>query len=745
VASVWLRPPLVRAKAFTVAEPPRSRTGFLSHETCHVRLVRHAVHPKRVANSGLRPRYVRAMGRPAQAEPSGRRLRRGDVGRALLSLAGATIGLVIASWVIPGFDVGTWWQAVVTGVLVTVAGAVLRSVLVEGAVRLGWVGAVLLGFLGQAIAIWLVVYVPQGDGPADLGWSLLASWIVAAASTFFVWVATAGTDDAVTASLLRRARRQRRNEIDDPDLTGIVFVQADGVPYPVLEWCVRAGTLPTLSRWIRSGSHRMAEWRPALPATTPASQMGILHGTIDGIPAFRWVDRPTGRVYVANRPGDAAAIEELHSDGCGLLADDGVSIGNLFTGDAPTAFATMSAVNRTRETRDSRRTISDFLSRPAGFARSMSRTISEVARERFQASRAQRRDVRPRVHRGWAFALERAALTGVLRDLNTTLVADAMLRGRRVVYVDYVDYDAVAHHAGVLQPESLSALEGIDAVLAQIEKVAAVAPRKYEIVVLSDHGQSQGEIFADRYGEDLTALVARLADAPAVGAEENAEGSGSLNSMVAGSADTDTVFGRALDRASDRLTTETVESTAPADGDRFLVFGSGNLGLVYVAGEQHRLTREDLDARFPALVSGLVAHPGVGFVVVDTVEHGPVAFGPGGEHWVRDGTVVGFDPLARFGPHAPAFVLRAATMAETPDIYVNSLLDDLDEVAAFEGLVGCHGGLGGWQDRAMVVHPVGLDLSHDMVVGADALHDVLVGWLEQLGHRTSLTGESTRG
>jgi hypothetical protein len=745
VASVWLRRLLVGAGAFTVAEPPRTHTGFLLHETCADRLVPARVHPKRVANRCLPPGYVPAMVGPAQAEPSGRRLRRGDVGRALLGLVGATIGLVIASWIIPGFDVGTWLQALVTGVLVTVAGAVLRSVLVEGAVWLGWVGAVLLGFLAQAIAIWVVVYAPHGDGPADLGWSLLASWIVAAVSTFFVWVATAGTDDAVTASLLRRARRQRGKVIDDPELTGIVFVQADGVPYPVLEWCVRAGTLPTLSRWIRSGSHRMAEWRPALPATTPASQMGILHGTIDGIPAFRWVDRPTGRVYVANRPGDAAVIEELHSDGRGLLADDGVSISNLFTGDAPTAFATMSAVHRTRETRESRRTISDFLSRPAGFARSMSRTISEVARERFQASRSRRRDVRPRVHRGWAFALERAALTGVLRDLNTTLVTDAMLRGRRVVYVDYVDYDAVAHHAGILQPESLSALEGIDAVLAQIEKVAAVAPRKYEIVVLSDHGQSQGETFADRYGEDLAALVARLADASVLGPAENDEGSGTLNSMVAGSAGTDTALGRALDRASDRLAPETVESAAPVAGEQFLVFGSGNLGLVYVAGETCRLTRDDLDARFPALVPGLVAHPGVGFVVVDTVEHGPVALCPGGEHRVRDGVVVGIDPLARFGPHAAAFVLRAASMAETPDIYVNSLLDDLDEVAAFEGLVGCHGGLGGWQDRAMVVRPVGLDLPADMVVGADALHGVLVGWLERLGHRTILNGETTRG
>ena len=676
------------------------------------------------------------------------RLRRGDLGRALLGLVGATVGFLLSSWLLPDLPLSGWFQAFLAAVLVAVIGAALRVFLVEGAVLLGWVGALLLGLLGQAVAVWVVLYAPYGLSAADLVTAVLTSWIVAVVSTFFVWIGTAGTDDAVTATLLRRAHR-RRTTIPDPEVPGIVFVQMDGVPYPVLDWCVRAGTLPTLSRWVRSGTHHAVEWRPKLPATTPASQMGILHGTIDGIPAFRWVDRPSGKVYVANRPGDATAIEAMHSDGRGLLVDDGVSVSNLFTGDAPTAYATMSAVGRSQETRESRRSVSRFLGSPAGFTRSFTRALSEIFRERFQSARAKRRDIRPRVHRGWGFTMERAALTGVVRDLNTTLVADAMLQGRRSVYVDYVDYDAVAHHCGILQPESLDALAGIDRVLAQIEAVAEVAPRRYQIVVLSDHGQSQGAIFVDRYGEELAELVARLSHATTVASQGNAEASGSLNSMVAGNASHDTVLGRALGRASKRITddsfdtesTSGAERTSTPDHEEFLVFGSGNLGLIYVAGEHHRLSRDELDQRYPALLPGLVAHPGIGFAVVDTVEHGPVAYGAGGEHRVRDGVVVGEDPLAPYGPHAPEFVLRAATMAEAPDIYVNSLVDDLDEVAAFEGLVACHGGLGGWQDRGMIVHPVDLEMPREMVVGADALHRVLVGWLEQFGHRTGLPDE----
>ncbi len=687
------------------------------------------------------------------ANQSWPRLRWGDVGRAVLSLAGAAVGLWVSSWLIPDFSVGGWELAIVAAFLVSIFGALLRPILVWLAVRSGWVVAVLLGLFSQTLVIWVVTSDETGD--TSLLGSFAASWIVAAVSTLFVWLGTAGTDDAVSASLLRRARRVRAQDLPDPEIPGVLFVQADGVPYPVLEWGVRAGTLPTLSRWIRSGSHRMAEWRPKLPATTPASQMGILHGTIDGIPAFRWVDRDSGRVYVANKPGDAGAIEAMHTDGHGLLADDGVSVSNLFTGDAVSAYATMSAVDRTRETKHARQTLAEFLSRPSGLARSISRMIAEIVRERFQALRARRRDIRPRVRRGWDFTMERAALLGIIRDLNTTLVADAMLRGRRSIYVDYVDYDAVAHHAGVMQPESLSALEGIDAVLTQLERVAEVAPRRYYIVVLSDHGQSQGEIFADRYDEDLPALVARLAEVEVLGAQHNEEASGSLNSVFASSAGPDTVLGRVLTRAGDRLSADTYEQVTqaatveqeqresrvaegPPKDDRFIIFGSGNLGLVYVAGESRRLSQGQISDRFPALLPGLVNHPGVGFVVVDTVDFGPVALGPKGENRVRDGVVVGEDPLAKFGPQAPEFVLRAALMPEAPDIYVNSLLDDIDEVAAFEGLVGCHGGLGGWQDRAMVMWPTEFAAPGEMIVGADAMHRQLVEWLVELGHRKSL-------
>ena len=160
-------------------------------------------------------------------------------------------------------------------------------------------------------------------------------------------------------------------------------------------------------------------------------------------------------------------------------------------------------------------------------------------------------------------------------------------------------------------------------------------------------------------------------------------------------------------------------------------------------GEKRQLTRRELSERYPGLVAGLAAHPGVGFVVVMD-DGGPVALGGDGWHRLDDGHVEGVDPLLPFGSYAPGFVQRVAHRPEAPDIYVNSLLDPgTDEVAAFEGLVGCHGGLGGWQDRACAVVPVDVPFPEERVVGADAMHVALRDILRHLGHRQDITEPGT--
>ena len=478
----------------------------------------------------------------------------------------------------------------------------------------------------------------------------------------------------------------------------------------------------------------MHEWTVQLPCTTPASQQALLQGTAAGVPAFRWYDRELGRVLVANRPGDAAILEARASTGHGLLADDGVSISNLFTGDAPKAPMTMSRIEVTRGSRRTRQVAARFLLRPDGLFRSLSRTLAEIVRERFQAVRQKRLVVHPRVHRGWTFAGLRAFSNGLLRDLNTAVVAEEMMRGARSIYVDYVDYDEIAHHAGATRIESLAALAGLDQVLVVLEKVAERAPRHYHFVLLSDHGQSQGEPFASRHGTDLSALCQTLTLSETTGVEGSVEGWGRVDSVLEDlSGDSSKGVAQAAARRVDRR----INPDGSGADAELIVLGSGNLGLVYVPVPE-RLTLEEIEARWPALVPRLAGHPGIGFVTALGAD-GPVAIGSGGRHHLATGVVDGEDPLLPFGRHAPAMLLSATLMAQAPDLYVNSAIDpDTLDVAAFEPLVGCHGGLGGWQDRGFLLTPSDLPTPPEHVVGGDQLHRHLVGILVSLGHRTNL-------
>ena len=82
-----------------------------------------------------------------------------------------------------------------------------------------------------------------------------------------------------------------------------------------------------------------------------------------------------------------------------------------------------------------------------------------------------------------------------------------------------------------------------------------------------------------------------------------------------------------------------------------------------------------------------------------------------------------------------------------------SSVDDVGMVHAFEGLVGSHGGLGGAQNEAVLVHPAHLALpdgeledvdGERLLVGAEAVHRRLVAWLEDLGvrPRTGMRGDT---
>jgi uncharacterized membrane protein YvlD (DUF360 family) len=671
----------------------------------------------------------------AQARPR-TRLRLGDIGRLVAVWLVSSAALALAGALLPNLTAEAPWAYFAATAVAGLLGLVFRPVLVLLAARIGWLAVVLAGLVGQALLVYAAIWIAPGI-KATFWSAFWASWIVAGIGTAAAWLGSAGTDDSFTAALLRR--RAPRQPVADAEVDGVVFVQLDGVAFPVLRWAIQAGGVQTLQRWVTSGDYVLREWTAQLPCTTPASQLGILHGTVAGVPAFRWYDRDLGRVLIANRPADAAVIEQRATTGAGLLADDGLSIGNLFTGDAPRAVLTMSRLGGGRTSAVARQTFAWFLTNPNGFTRGVVRTVAEVAKERWQAARQNRLNVLPRVHRGWTFAGLRAATNVLQRDLNTAVVAEEMRKGTKSIYVDYVDYDEIAHHAGMFRPESLAALDGLDRVLGTLERLSTQAARRYHLVVVSDHGQSQGQTFLDRFGADLGEVCTRLMGEKVASVDAPVEGWGRVDSLAEDLAGTG-ITGRAARRAADASSRHVDEGAEAAAAAAVSVLGSGNLGLLYVRSAV-RLTLEDLQERWPSLVPGLCAHEGIGFIAGLDMAGVPWVLGEHGRVRLDTDKVIGQNPLAPYGDHAARVLRRAVVMPEAPDLYINSRVGDVTlDIAAFEPLVGAHGGLGGWQDRAVLLTPRTLAdvLPAEHIEGADRLHTVLVAMLRAVGQRKTL-------
>ena len=302
-------------------------------------------------------------------------LRLGDIARLVATWLVSSAALALAAALLPNLAAQAWWAYFAAAAVAGLLGLVFRPVLVLVAARIGWLAVVFAGLVGQALLVYAAIWIVPGISATF--WSAFwASWIVAVVATAAAWLGTAGTDDAFTAALLRR--RVGGSPVADPEVDGVVFVQLDGVAFPVLRWAIQAGRVQTMRRWVTSGDYVLREWTAQLPCTTPASQLGILHGTVAGVPAFRWYDRELGRVLIANRPDDAAIIEQRATTGTGLLADDGLALGNLFTGDAPRAVLTMSRLGVARGSATARQTFAWFLTNPNGFSRGVVRTIAEV-------------------------------------------------------------------------------------------------------------------------------------------------------------------------------------------------------------------------------------------------------------------------------------------------------------------------------------------------------------------------------
>jgi hypothetical protein len=171
-----------------------------------------------------------------------------------------------------------------------------------------------------------------------------------------------------------------------------------------------------------------------------------------------------------------------------------------------------------------------------------------------------------------------------------------------------------------------------------------------------------------------------------------------------------------------RQETEGASAEAAPNGEiqQVVAYGSGNLAQVYFDLLPRKITLSELNTAYPGMVDALVQHDGIGMVCGYEDDGTPVCLARGGKRNLHSGEVTGVDPLAMYAPQdANAFgrnsletrawqVRRVMDFPHAGDLMVISAVYPDGTVAALEELIGSHGGLGGEQTDAFLLHPATL-------------------------------------
>jgi uncharacterized membrane protein YvlD (DUF360 family) len=645
---------------------------------------------------------------------------------SLRSLVAITIALAIAQsafwWVFINFFawLPSWLYPILTfvlnGVLVLVIGNLVRGVAIDSVTTGVW------------IALWLAIV------DAILGELLSLN------------------EDARFDSNVTRRMVARRGKPVVTDVPGFLFLEIDGLSETLLRQAMEKGDTPTMKRWVDQGSHQLLGWETDFSSQTGAMQTGILLGNNTDVPAYRWWDRTQNRIVMSGMPKYAKAIEERLSSGIGLCSDGGASRGNMFSGDATESMLTFSTVRNKDRGRGPG--FYFYLFSPYVIARLLTRFVTEVVKEWWQASQQRRRKDKYRIKaRGLAYGFLRGFMGPVLQDLVTYTVISDILRGLPAVYALYAGYDDLSHFAGMTSPEAFEALHEVDRYFARLESAIKVAPRPYHIIILADHGQSLGPTFEAAHGKTLEQLVKELikSDQEVFYSAAHNDSWDNLNAVLSESTNADTrTAGLIRKMFASRTKDDYVEVTpnattadkveAEAEKAKVVVMGSGSTGLIYFTDSPQRMTFEQIQATHPDLVLGLKDHPGIGFLLVRSEAQGDIVVGKSGVHYLKDDLVEGIDPLANFGPNAAMHLRRESSFSNCPDIVVNTLYDPAtQELAGFENQVSHHGGLGGPQNHPFILRPVNLPYDGSPIVGAESVHHLLRGWREKAQNLKGLT------
>ena len=534
---------------------------------------------------------------------------------------------------------------------------------------------------------------------------------------------------------------------------GLIVFQIDALAHADLRRALELGYCPTLRRLLLEEDYILRRWFCGLPSATPYCQAGIFHGENDGIPAFRFYDKPARRVVTCNQPAGVQYIRD-RIRAPGALAG-GSSYVNLLDGDAQTVAFTVATRERMSVYRrlGGTRMALLILLHPIRMARMGLQAVFEWVVEEWE--RLVGELARRRTHSEGLFPFIRILSNVVVRELQTLAILLDVYLGVPVIYSTFMQYDELGHHFGPGSWQALRDLRRTDRRIREILRLtrSAAAGRAYDVVILSDHGMTPSVSYRVRFGETLGATVQRLLDEDAqrVGlpalrslasyantSEYAAVGADALGTVAKAAPERRRGLQRVLRRARHWVRSRyglrellLPEKYLVAEADDVVVTYSSCLALLYFTDDTTRLELADVvrDRRRAHLYASLLQHPGIGLVATLA---GPSVHleSAAGRALLHDGVLDVLDdanPLAPFGTERPLLraLERLVRQPNAGDLVLFGAYDGYD-IVSFDDQIGAHGSAGGAQLYPFLMAPRSLGLQHAVLEDARDLHGALM-------------------
>jgi hypothetical protein len=387
--------------------------------------------------------------------------------------------------------------------------------------------------------------------------------------------------------------------------------------------------MPFLQRLLARHGFRVHATRAGLPTSTPAFQMAALYGVFPDIPGFHYHDKRRGTDVWFPRAGDAAHQERIQAAGRRGILQGGSAYGCVFTGGAVNNLFTASMLKRPSGG-SLRKVVSGFVLLGWVVLKGVARSVVEVGRALRRALGGQR---------DWKWVAIKVGMSFFIHEFFTLAVARDLAAGVPAVYVNFLEYDVLAHAYGPRSRRAVRSLRHVDRSLRRFWRVMQRHPEYgYDVYILSDHGQVAVTPYHTIAGRPLERLLFdeffdRAHEvAPAV---PTARGLATTFRTYRAHKSPG-LFQRFLSSLQADFPWRLGALPEARERDGIRVISAGPNAFIYFLDAMEPVALEEIDERFPALVNRMSLSPGIGFLLARSHE-GPVCVWRGRRYRLQQG------------------------------------------------------------------------------------------------------------